>query len=1150
MIGKIIKISLIGLAAILCCLLVAGVVMAMDWPWWTALFILTGISGLVLAGLFLRQKWLNYREKHFVQQIISQEERPFMGGGSEQDRDTNLKSRWTDAMNELKRSRLKEYGNPLYVLPWYMVMGESGSGKTTAIESAGLNSQFAQINRVSGLSGTKNCDWWFFEEAIILDTAGRYAVPVDNGRDKDEWQTFLSHLVKYRKREPINGLIITIPVDTLLQSTMDAVEAYGQTIRKRIAELMVVLGASFPIHVMVTKCDLIKGMTEFCDRLPEKSLNQTMGLLNGDRSQDALTFTDKVIRSIGDRLRDLRLILSGDSTTTPSGYGLDPAFLLFPEEFQSLHHPLNAFIKGAFLENPYQESPFLRGIFFSSGKQEGTPYSHFLKELGIIEKQNVLKESRKGLFLHDYFAQTLPRERELYLPTKRALEVNRFTKNLWLSAYIAIVIALCGLLSFSFMKNVRCLNTISHEMSETTLQKGDALSHIIILDRFRNAILDVTEQNKNWWIPRLGLNESKHVEADLKQEYCRRFDTAFRDTLFTKQLIDRMTGFNKDTPDDVIGDHIVYLVRRINLIEKARQGGDMDTLRRSPQPDCTVLFPGQAPIPEVMAKLQDLYLYHLYWGREITDLSPERAPLQTWLTHLVNRENMTMNWITAWINKTPDVKGLSLEDFWGGSKPGPADGPGIPGAFTLAGKATMESFLQELETALPDPLVAAGKKMAFARWYTAQYTDNWYRFGTSFDAGRDTLADEEAWRAIALKMPTPQGPYFLLFSRMATELAPVVKDAPAWLAMVNEFNTIRHQGEALRQADSQQGLASLTSTGKSIVNKIRRVRKESGESTATLFNNYMDALTAIAAGAPSQQLMYKLGEKTYTEDPVTSESPFWLAKNGVDVLRATMKTDTSDKMLRQLMEGPLDFLWRFTLMQTGCQLQATWEKQVLSEIQGITDQRTLNDMLGGKDGLAARFISGPAQPFLTRDRAKGYQARIILGHHVDFSRNFLKFSTRSDRAPKVIKDNYTVTIKGLPTDVNDKARLKPHATLLELQCGDEVQELRNLNYPVRKIFKWSPENCGDVILKISVGQLTLEKKYTGYPQFSKFLREFSQGYRTFRPNDFPDHQAALKRIGITQIVVKYRFSGNWPVIKLLDMASGSAPEVIAACWDS
>ena len=161
-------------------------------------FLLLVLIGLGIGFLFFRKIWLRRREEKFVQQVIEQDESHLKTvSGKERDDLKELQNRWKEAIEALRRSHLRKYGNPLYVLPWYLVIGESGSGKTTAITSARLSSPFAEVSRTSGISGTRNCDWWFFEQAIILDTAGRYAIPIDEGRDKEEWQKFLALLIKY-----------------------------------------------------------------------------------------------------------------------------------------------------------------------------------------------------------------------------------------------------------------------------------------------------------------------------------------------------------------------------------------------------------------------------------------------------------------------------------------------------------------------------------------------------------------------------------------------------------------------------------------------------------------------------------------------------------------------------------------------------------------------------------------------------------------------------------------------------------------------------------------------------------------------------------------------------------------------------------------
>ena len=186
------------------------------------------------------------------------------------------------------------------------MIGESGSGKTTSIKSARLSSPFAEVSRTSGISGTRNCDWWFFEQAIIIDTAGRHAIPVDEWPRQGGMAKIPLPADKVSKEsEPLNGLIITVAADKLLSAPPETLEADGRSIRQRIDELMRVLGPKFPVYVLVTKCDLIQGMTQFCERLPEKALDRAMGFLNHDFSADIASFNERAMHTLSERLKDI-----------------------------------------------------------------------------------------------------------------------------------------------------------------------------------------------------------------------------------------------------------------------------------------------------------------------------------------------------------------------------------------------------------------------------------------------------------------------------------------------------------------------------------------------------------------------------------------------------------------------------------------------------------------------------------------------------------------------------------------------------------------------------------------------------------------------------------------------------------------------------
>jgi type VI secretion system protein ImpL len=1157
MVWKILKVSFLVLAALLVVGLVFWIVLSIGWTWWVGVFILLGLLGLVLGLVLLRKIVLRRREQRFVQQVIQQDEvyRKTVGD-KEKEGLKELQDRWREAVTALRKSHLKKYGNPLYVLPWYMVIGESGSGKTTAIQSARLSSPFVEIRRASGISGTRNCDWWFFEQAIVLDTAGRYAIPVDEGRDRDEWQKFLTLLAKFRKKEPINGLVVTIAADKLASSGPDALEEDGRSIRRRIDEVMRVLGAKFPVYVLVTKCDLIQGMTTFCDALPEETLGQAMGMMNQDFSTNVESFTTNSIHSLSERLRDLRLLLFHKSRSKTADSGL----LLFPEEFERLKPGLSAFVRGTFQENPYQETPLLRGLFFSSGKQEGSPYSHLLKELGLIDEQEVLPGTSKGLFLHDFFSHIMPADRGLFAPTQRMLEWSRLTQNLGIAAWFAVAIAICGLLSFSFARNLMIMREVSREVSKPVVLQNELVADVISLDRFRQAILRVEKRNRGWWLPRFGLSQSVEVERELKAKYCKRVYGG----LFLNQnerMAKAVTGFSTATPQEVIGAHVANLVRRINLLRSHLGNEALETLQARPQPsfERTVQTAGQEVIPEVGKKLADLYFYYVFWREDTSVLNQEMNELGILLKHILTLKNLNLNWIVPLMNLDPSLSYLGMQDFWGGSLAAKGETRVAP-AFSRKGKTKIDSFLKEIESALVDPLIIAGKKSEFQSWYRKAYFNAWRDFGIAFLQGSTRLKGKAEWRQVASLMGGDQNPYFALLNRIAEEISPFAtsEDMPSWLKLVCDFKATRQKAAQLKEKKGEKP-GILKKATRKMESKIAKLEKQTGlkagglESkliAAQALRDYLDALAAIAPVSASRETAYQTAAAIYKEDPATSQTPYFAGWRALNQLRPAMASSGADpELFWNLAQGPLDYFLAYVSREAACQLQKIWEREVLLEVQGESDKNKLIDLLWSQPGYAIKFVKEPAGPFVTSSLKKGFHAKKIMGQSVPFDEYFFSFLNRGARSARPVKASYTVTIKGEPTGANKEALMIPHATVLEMQCADETMSLINLNYPVRKSFKWSPQSCGDVVFKINIGNLTLTTKYTGDLAFAEFLRDFEKGARTFHPGDFPNEEAELKRMGIRSITAKYHFQGHEPVIELLRSGPGRVPQEIVACWD-
>ena len=378
------------------------------------------------------------------------------GVGKEEIREAlkELSEKWEGAVRQLRESGLS-----IYDLPWYLLIGEPQSGKSTTLKNSGLEFPVG-TDGLSGSGGTRNCDWWFSNEAVILDTAGRFTFQEDAAPDAHEWNAFLKLLAKHRRQCPINGIIAVIPVTSLVEDPVDVQEAKAKNIRQKLLSLQKELGIRLPVFVLVTKADRILGFTEFCSKLDPIDQRQLFGWSNRESHDQAWqpesfdrTFSEIVSRIHKMRLRFLR--------SEESSSQVDSLFV-FPEELEAIREPLAAYLNTIFASSRYEEPFLLRGYYITSGVQQGRPIARACRDLlrvraggdpqGVLEDLEQLFNKSRAFFIRDFYERKLFPEQGLVTRTRAALAKERKTKMILLG--VALPLALIFVVMFGVSASI------------------------------------------------------------------------------------------------------------------------------------------------------------------------------------------------------------------------------------------------------------------------------------------------------------------------------------------------------------------------------------------------------------------------------------------------------------------------------------------------------------------------------------------------------------------------------------------------------------------------------------------------------------------------------------------------------------------------
>ena len=281
----------------------------------------------------------------------------------------DLKGRFAEAMRIINSAGIYKNSHTVgYELPWYLVVGKKGDGKTSFLESSGLdfplNINYDKHGDDEDIS-EHSFQWYFAEGAIFIDMPGHY-IEQNNQEDSAVWEALLNLFAKKRWKRPINGIILNVSIETILSQSEEELDQYAKNLRDRFDDIAKAFMSKMPIYLFITKSDLIPGFNEYFSTLSDHDKEQILGVTFDDKSENVNEEViqpeiEALLKRLHNSIMD-KIQQEWDSESRAK-------ILLFPDEFSRVLEKLNAFVQRTFTQTRYRAPLMLRGIYFTTVPQ-------------------------------------------------------------------------------------------------------------------------------------------------------------------------------------------------------------------------------------------------------------------------------------------------------------------------------------------------------------------------------------------------------------------------------------------------------------------------------------------------------------------------------------------------------------------------------------------------------------------------------------------------------------------------------------------------------------------------------------------------------------------------------------------------------------
>ncbi|MDR3334667.1 MAG: hypothetical protein LBT13_07265 [Treponema sp.] len=370
-------------------------------------------------------------------------------GGDEHTKAKQILSDSIARINELLKRGFTlavEHAQGLYRVPWYILLGEPRSGKSSLLRDSELelipSTEEKAIASDNEGKSSLPVRMWLGTKAVIYDVSGRVFFDRWLDGSSAEWSYIVREICHKRRRKPLNGIILTIPADALLADSDSLSHKKAVLMANELGYLLHASGMSLPCYVIVTKLDMVNGFREYTGGIRGELRHQILGFENGSSLYEEEPF--KVFwEGLLERLRlGAKQILSLANPGSTNRMDVTGKVYVFPENFAALYANLDIYLSVLFSADNFHgtRNTVFEGISFTAATDIGLSFSPGLAALGGQKTEDLVIPGTAPSHTQGYFIRDML-HRWVFNPSPHAVFTGKELIRRHIPGYI-----LCGFL--------------------------------------------------------------------------------------------------------------------------------------------------------------------------------------------------------------------------------------------------------------------------------------------------------------------------------------------------------------------------------------------------------------------------------------------------------------------------------------------------------------------------------------------------------------------------------------------------------------------------------------------------------------------------------------------------------------------------------